>query len=50
MASKPYTQIKQLQPPQQRQLYTDPITDIITNTNIKLQTKNDVCLFFMAKP
>ena len=29
MASKPI--FKQLQPPRQRQLYTDPITEIITN-------------------
>ena len=47
MASKPI--FKQLQPPRQRQLYTDPITDIITNKKIKLQTNKDAFIFFLTK-
>lgn len=50
MASNPYTYIKQLQPPRQRILYDKPLTDIITNNKIKLQTNKDVCLFFIATP
>ena len=40
--------IKQLQPPIQRQLYTDPITEIITNKKIKLQTSNNAFIFFIC--
>ena len=40
--------IKQLQPPKQRRLYTDPITDIITDKKIKLQTNNNAFIFFIC--
>ena len=46
MASKPT--FKQLQPPRQRQLYTDPIKNIITNKKIKLQTNKDAFIFFLS--
>ena len=40
--------IKQLRPPNQRRLYTDPITDIITDKKIKLQTNNKAFIFFIC--
>ena len=46
MASKPI--LKQLQAPRQRQLYTDPVTDIITDKKIKLQTNNKAFIFFIC--
>ena len=48
MASKPYTYIKQLQPPRQRILYDKPLTDIITNKKIKLHTQKDAFIFYIA--
>ena len=48
MASKPYTYIKQLQPPRQRILYDKPLTDIITNKKIKLHTRTDAFIFYIA--
>ena len=41
---------KQLQPPRQRQLYTDPIKDILTNKKIKLHTNINAFIFFIKKP
>jgi len=42
--------IKTLRAPAQRILYTDPITDIITNKKIKLQSNKDAFIFFITKP
>ena len=41
---------KQLQPPRQRQLYTDPIKDILTNKKIKLHTNINAFIFFIKNP
>jgi len=40
--------IKQLRPPNQRRLYTDPITDITTDKKIKLQTNSNAFIFFIC--
>ena len=39
MALKLNTHIKELPAPKQRRLYTEPITELITDKKIKLQTE-----------
>lgn len=49
MSLKSNTHIRELQAPKQRILYTEPITDIITNKKIKLNTDKNVFIFFLTK-